>query len=94
MNDHEKRLRTRLRAEIPLRISHESFGTRMVTSRDISDSGVQIEIGAVPLLLPGTCIDVQIQGLVGGPQDVQAEVVRIGDTGMGLRFSRDLFEFE
>lgn len=94
MNDREKRTRTRVRAEIPLRISHESFGTLMVTSRDISDSGVLIEIGVAPLLLPGTCIDVQIMGLAGGPQDVQAEVVRIGDNGMGLRFARDLFEFE
>lgn len=66
----------------------------MVTSRDISDSGVQIEIGIAPLLLPGTCIDVQIQGRAGGPREVQAEVVRIGDTGMGLRFARELFKAE
>ncbi len=94
MSENEKRVHPRVKAELSLRISHESFGTRMVTSRDISDSGVHIEIGSAPLLLPGTRIDVQIQGLAGGPQDVEAEVVRIGDGGMGLRFARDLFEFE
>ncbi len=94
MSDNEKRVRPRVRAELPLRISHESFGTLMVTSRDISDSGVLIEIGDAPLLLPGTRLEVRIMGLAGGPRDVQAEVVRIGDNGMGLHFARDLLEFE
>ena len=94
MSDNEKRVRPRTQAAIPLRISHESFGTLTVTSRDISDSGVLIEIGDAPLLLPGTCLDVQILGLTNGPRNVQAEVVRIGDNGMGLHFSSDLFEFQ
>ena len=94
MSNEEKRGRVRTPAKIPLRISHESFGTLTVTSQDISESGVLIEIGDAPLLLPGTSLDVQVMGLMSGPQEVQAEVVRIGDGGMGLRFSHELFDIE
>jgi len=85
---NERREKHRSTVSIPFKVSHESFGTLTIHSRDISMAGIfalhDIE-SEIPE--PGSVINVQVVGLAGADQsEVQAEVVRVDDGGFGLKF--------
>lgn len=90
---NEKRKQQRTNGELAVTISHESFGSKILSSRNISKDGVFIvcDLGLnTPLV--GSILDIQIQGFM--EQDipsVPAEVVRIEDNGLALRFLEDMF---
>ncbi len=91
MREQRKHSRSRLPAAIEL--SHDSFGTIMLTSRDISDRGVFV-LGAPGLELPpvGTILNLKINGVMGRETpEVLAEVVRTDDDGIGICFLQELF---
>lgn len=84
----ERRERHRSVVSVPFKVSHKSFGTITVNSRDLSVGGifaVHEENQQIPE--PGTVIRVEVLGAVGdAASEIEAEVVRIEDGGFGLRF--------
>lgn len=87
MNE-ERREKYRSVVKVPFKVSHGSFGTITVTSRDLSVGGIfALHDTEHEIPEPGTTIDVEVLGVSGtGVQQIQAEVVRIDDGGFGLRF--------
>lgn len=87
MNDQRGQRRTPLK--VKLRIDHPQHGELLVTTRDISDSGLFVLIDDQQLLHIGECVQGQVQGLPMEAPLVQLEVVRAAPGGVGLRFRRD-----
>jgi hypothetical protein len=89
----EKRKHSRSRAKTAIELSHEDFGTLVLSSRDISEGGVYVfqEPGQVQPPL-GTIVQLEVRGVMGQPvQQVQAEVVRADADGIGMRFLQNPF---
>jgi len=86
---NEKRDKHRSVVRVPFNVSHDSFGSVTVHSRDISVGGI-FAINDQNLDIPpeGSIIDVQVAGLGGYAGDIQAEVVRVDGEGggFGLKF--------
>lgn len=85
-----KREHNRTPLKVQLRIDHPVHGQMMVTTRDISDSGVFVVIDdAQRLLQIGEQVSGQVQGLPIEAPVVQMEVVRFEPSGVALIFQRD-----
>ena len=70
-----------------LRLTHDSFGTVVVKTRDISQGGVYLVTEELPIPPVGTILQGQIQDDYGEERPVvKMEVVRLEPTGVGLRF--------
>lgn len=82
----EKRRHERMALCARIRISHESFGTRIVKTRDISHGGVFLVLDELEMLASGTVIDGQIQDDHMERPVVKMEVVRLESEGVGLKF--------
>ena len=81
---------TRSPLKVQLRIEHPLHGELMVTTRDISESGVFVVIDdAQSLLKIGEVVLGQVQGLPIPAPVVQMCVVRFEPSGVGLVFHRD-----
>lgn len=91
MNEQRRHDRTPSAAVIEL--SHDSIGTILVSSRDISGRGVFV-FGEPGLELPpvGTILNLKITGAMGHEMpEVLAEVVRTDEDGIGICFLQELF---
>jgi len=89
----EQRKHGRTRAQAAIKLSHDSFGTIWVGSRDISDGGIFVirEPGQV-LPLVGTVLNLTVSGVMAHElPEIQAEVVRADDDGIGIRFMQAVF---
>ena len=85
-----KREHKRTPLKVQLRIDHPVHGTLLVTTRDISDSGVFVVIDeAQSLLQIGEVVSGQVQGLPIPAPVVQMQVVRFEPSGVGLIFRHD-----
>ncbi|UUY09449.1 PilZ domain-containing protein [Pseudomonas sp. J452] len=85
-----KREHNRTPLKVQLRIDHPVHGQMLVTTRDISDSGVFVVIDdAQRLLQIGEQVSGQVQGLPIEAPVVQMEVVRFEPSGVALIFQRD-----
>ncbi|MBB1518594.1 PilZ domain-containing protein [Aquipseudomonas guryensis] len=85
-----KREHNRTPLKVQLRIDHPVHGQMLVTTRDISDSGVFVVIDdAQRLLQIGERVSGQVQGLPIEAPVVQMEVVRFEPSGVALIFQRD-----
>lgn len=85
-----KREHTRSPLKVQLRIDHPLHGQMLVTTRDISDSGVFVVVDdAQRLLQIGEVVSGQVQGLPIEAPIVQMKVVRFEPSGVGLIFQRD-----
>lgn len=85
-----KRDHVRTTLKVQLRIDHPLHGRMLVTTRDISDSGVFVVIDdAQSLLQIGELVSGQVQGLPIEAPVVQMEVVRFEPSGVALAFKRD-----
>ncbi len=85
-----KREHNRTPLKVQLRIDHPVHGRMMVTTRDISESGVFVVIDdAQRLLQIGEIVSGQVQGLPVEAPVVQMQVVRFEPSGVGLIFKRD-----
>jgi hypothetical protein len=69
-----------------IRITHDSFGSVVVKTRDISLGGVYLVIDDLTMPPPGTVIEGQIQDEMEDRPVVRMEVVRIEPNGVGLKF--------
>lgn len=88
MSDQRHNVRTPLK--VRLRIEHPAHGEMLVTTRDISDTGVYVLLDqAHDLLVIGERVSGQVQGLPMEAPILQLEVVRVELLGVGLRFLRD-----
>jgi hypothetical protein len=85
-----KRKTARSPLQVRIRIEHPRHGELMVSTRDISDSGVFVVMDdAQSLLQLGERIKGQVQGLPIEAPVVEMEVVRLESCGMGLIFRRE-----
>lgn len=82
----EKRSAVRTPLKCRIKISHESIDDLVVTTRDISDSGVFILTEAITSLPIGTRVQGQVQGMTVEAPVVTMEVVRTERNGLGLKF--------
>lgn len=69
-----------------IRISHDSFGSVVVKTRDISFGGVYLIVDDLTMPPPGTVIEGQIQDEMEDRPVVLMEVVRVEPNGVGLKF--------
>ena len=84
---NEKRGNYRSTVRVAMKIQHESFGTLDVSSRDVSVGGAYAVIEqAEPLPQTGSIINVQVLGGLGIRNEINAEVIRVEENGLGLRF--------
>ena len=85
-----KREHKRTPLKVQLRIDHPAHGQMLVTTRDISESGVFVVIDdAQRLLQIGEVFNGQVQGLPMEAPVVQLRVVRFEPSGVALVFQRD-----
>ena len=85
-----KREHKRTQLKVQLRIDHPLHGQMLVTTRDISESGVFVVIDdAQRLLQIGEVFNGQVQGLPMEAPVVQLRVVRFEPSGVALVFQRD-----
>ena len=87
---NEKRESYRSNVAVPLQVSHETFGTINVSSKDLSVGGIFVmNEAARNLPEEGSVINVKVMGRMWGVNEIDAEVVRVEDGGFGLRFLYD-----
>lgn len=82
----DKRRHVRTPIACRIKILHESFGERLLRTRDISDGGVFVAIEDGELPPVGTIVQGQVQGLMEDAPVLDMEVVRVEPEGIGLRF--------
>jgi hypothetical protein len=88
--DDNKRDHKRTPLKVQLRIDHPLHGQMLVTTRDISESGVFVVIDdAQRLLQIGEVVSGQVQGLPIPAPVVQMQVVRFEPSGVALIFQRE-----
>jgi hypothetical protein len=83
---HEKRRHVRTPFVCRIKIIHDSVGELVVKTRDISDGGVFVVLEPEQIPPIGTQLVGQVQGLLDDAPMLQMEVVRLEDSGVGLRF--------
>jgi hypothetical protein len=84
----ERRRHRRQRIEARAEISNPTFGRYRVRVRDISDSGLFLELGTAPVPPLGTELQVTVWHPAGAPgrEPMTARVVRHEALGIGLAF--------
>ena len=85
-----KRNSNRIGLEIEIKITCQDQSEHILKSRNISDNGVFLEHDHTELSLAiGTCVVLQVCSQLGDeppPPPVDAEVTRITNDGIGLKF--------
>lgn len=86
MQNNRKSIRTPIR--LKLRVVHPELGEHILQSRDVSDTGVFLIDENHILSKPGLILEGQVLDAPGSEKapTVKMEVVRIEDSGIGLRF--------
>lgn len=84
MSENRRHPRVPMKAQV--KISHESFGELVASTKDISDGGIFLLMDAPTKPPLGAVITGQVQGLAGEAPILEMEVMRITDEGIGLRF--------
>ena len=82
----DKRRHERLPLCVKIRITHNSLGSVVIKTRDISDGGVYLVGDELEMLPTGSVVEGQIQDEYGERPVVKMEVVRVDSEGAGLRF--------
>jgi len=82
----DKRRHERTSVRVKIRITHDSFGSVVIRTRDISESGVYLISNELEIPPPGSVIEGQIQDEYGERPIVKMEVVRVEPEGFGLKF--------
>ena len=83
MQDNRFHVRTPHKATVRLIHSLEEIA---VTLKDISVGGVYLEMDDISRFQVGDIVQLQIQGTAQETPEIEAEVVRVSDSGMGLKF--------
>ncbi len=88
MENKRKHIRTPI--SVKVKIWHDSIGSAVLTTRDVSDGGVFLITEGAPIVPPiGTVLKGQVQGPVEDLPIVQMKVVRMEPEGVGLKFLLD-----
>lgn len=82
----ESRSHPRIPMKAQVKITHESFGELVATTRDISDGGIFLITKDFDMPPVGTVIEGQVQGLHGDAPVLKMEIIRAEEDGVGLRF--------
>ena len=82
----EKRRAPRTNILCRVKISHHSFGEKIVNTRDISDEGLFILIDPTVLPSIGTVIKGKVLGLKEESKELDMRIVRCEDRGAGFQF--------
>lgn len=85
MKDNRQHVRTSYSATVKL---VHSIGAMSVNLRDISVGGVFLEMEEHSRFKLGDIVHLQMQGMVQEGPIIEAEVVRITEEGLGLRFTQ------
>lgn len=84
-----QRAHERLPLRCKFKIWSDSIGEAIVTTRDVSDGGLFLITDNIPALPVGTILQGQVQGMMADAPVVTMEVVRVEDSGIGLKFLSD-----
>lgn len=87
-NNRREHIRTALNAKV--KVTHDTLGEGVFSTRDISDGGIFVVIedsGFVPET--GDVVTVQVQGLPVPAPELTMVVVRKSNDGFGLQFAGD-----
>lgn len=78
---------------MPVELSHDSFGTIVLETRDIADGGVYIKVAmAENQLVIDDVIAIMLRGFMGeSPREVEARVVRVDKAGFAIEFMQNPF---
>ena len=87
MSDKRKHIRTPVNVKV--KIWHDTLGSAVLTTRDVSDGGVFLITAGAPIPPVGTVLQGQVQGPVEDLPVVTMEIVRMEPEGVGLRFLLD-----
>ncbi len=88
MNDQQddRRRFARIALDAKVRVDHESIGSCIFMTRDISDAGVFLLVGDDPFPPLGSSVHVRIEDLALETPVLQMRVVRKEESGFGLKF--------
>ncbi|MFT6153938.1 MAG: c-di-GMP-binding flagellar brake protein YcgR [Bermanella sp.] len=86
-DNRRKDLRTKIKTKV--KFTHESCGSVLLNSGDISDGGVFLYSDAIKAPALGESVTVQITGLPIEAPIVTMKVIRLTSDGMGLKFDFD-----
>ena len=86
---NNRRLAERRRTAVSARVSNPAYGSYRATVRNISDTGLFVDLASYPLPPLGTELRVEMTPGAGQPalRSVTAVVVRQDKGGVGLRFA-------
>ena len=82
----EKRKYPRTPVASKILITHQSFGSMLVMTRDVSGGGVFLLMDEIPELPVGTVVEGQVQDEMPDRPLVKMELVRVDAEGLALRF--------
>lgn len=85
-----QRLHQRIALSCKFKIWHDSIGEAIVSTRDISDGGLFLIMGEIPMPPIGTVLRGQVQGIMADAPVVVMEIVRVEPGGIGLKFLSDV----
>ena len=86
----EKRLESRTPLNFKVKLAHPSFGISVVTMRDMSQTGIFVEIADLPVPSVGMVMSMQMQGLALDAPILKVEVARVTTEGFALRLCETL----
>lgn len=86
-SDLRHSIRTSLNCRI--KVCHPAFGELLATTENLSDNGVFIKHPDMTQLKVGDIVTGQVQGLPMKAPTLTMEVMRITDSGAGLRFCQN-----
>lgn len=85
-NSQNRRRHPRIPMNASVKISHESFGEKIVKTKNISDSGLFILVEPTQMPPIGVVVTGQVQGMIDDAPIVKMEIVRVEKDGVGLQF--------
>ena len=71
---------------VKVKIFHQSFGEKIVKTKNISDSGLFILAEPTELPAVGEIVTGAVQGMIENPPLVNMRIVRVDADGVGLQF--------
>lgn len=86
MSERERRRHHRLPLPAPIKVMHESFGSMLTYSRDISNSGLFAKNGEHPYPPVGSLVQIQAMDTPVEAEVLHARIVRTTPDGVGLEF--------
>ncbi|HQU15186.1 MAG: PilZ domain-containing protein [Gammaproteobacteria bacterium] len=84
---NERRRQPRVRMEMQVKLTHSTFGSRVVETRDFSRTGLFLVLADVPAPPVGSVVQVQLQGLPQEAPTLPMRVVHGDGAGIGLVLS-------